>query len=355
MSSARSGWAAILAVMIALAGCRDRSTTSPAGATTTASGSAVGSGSGSAAQAPEYDKDEYVPAEFKTGADRWRDTGVYVDGVFQGLLAFAELPLALEPVWLEVKASAPKRAGTSDTGWRLVKERRYRFTAYLTALGLDLKSVRALHVYGPKFSESIVVTGAELRSNAAAGFMFRFGALVSGKGIPVVPDGFGNGKSPDKISAVMIYVTKPPPELVRNVGLVLDGQVTTGVPYYGTPHRGGVRVYLDDKLVAYIKRQELRMDQATQVPDGDPRWGLFATLRGQGVDVDRVVEGWVVRDEQWHERLTRAELEPMWFSAGMQAKGHLELGDAHVKVQALILRSAPLDPARVPRKDPAEE
>jgi hypothetical protein len=298
------------------------------------------------------DKDEYVPAEFKSGADRWRDTGVYVDGKFVGLLAWAELPLALPIHWEQVKASAPKRYGTSDTGWRWAKERRYLFTDYLRALGLDLATIKEVHVYGPKFSETIVVTGKDLRSKKAEGFQFRFGGMVTGKAIPVVPDDFGNGRSPDKISSVMIYVEKKPPVLERNVGLVLDGEVQEGVPYFGTPLRGGVRVYLDDRLVAYIKRQDLPATGKNAA--GEPEWPLFGYLRSRGVNLDTVAEGWLVRQEKWQEKLTRAELETIGFTAGAQAKGHLELGPTKMKAQSIILRSQPVSAAQVPSPDPEE-
>lgn len=299
------------------------------------------------------DKDEYIPAEFKSGADRWRDTGVYVDGKFVGLLSWAELPLAVKPVWLKVKASAPKRYGTNDTGWRWAKERRYRFRDLVEAYGIDLAKVKEIHVYGPKHSETVIATGKDLRSKAADGFMFRFGGQVSGKAIPVVPDNFGNGRSPDKISSVMIYVEKEPPVLERNVGLVLDGEVQKGVPYFGTPLRGGVRVYMDDRLVAYIKRQDLPEPQQTSAA-GEPQWKLFDYLRSRGVNVDTVVEGWVVRQEKWHEKLSRAELDAIWFEASPQAKGHIELGEKKMKAQSLILRSHPVAMGEVPAPDPEE-
>lgn len=299
------------------------------------------------------DKDEYVPAEFKSGADRWRDTGIYVDGKFMGLLAWPELPLALKPVWVKVKASAPKRYGTADTGWRWAKERRYRFRELMVAMGLDPATIKEVHVYGPRFSETTIVSGKELMSKAADEWYFRFGGMTRGKAIESVPEGLGNGVTPDKVSAVMVYVTKQPPVLDRSVGLVLDGEVQEGVPYFGTPLRGGVRVYKDDRLVAYIKRQDLPMDQANTT-SGEPRWQLYQYLSSRGVDVKDVVEGWVVRDEKWAEQLPQAQLETMWFAAGAQAKGHIELGDAKIKTQALILRSRPVTPAEVPTPDPEE-
>ncbi len=350
----RVTWIAWL-VLCALAAC-GKSSSSPSAQPVAAAPTDAGAAAAPdaiAIQVADDDGDEYVPAEFKAGADRWRDTGIYVDGKFYGLLNWPELPLALKPTWIQVKASAPKRYGTSDTGWRWAKERRYRFRDLVASLGLDLTKVREIHVYGPRFSQTTVVSGKQLRSKLADEWYFRFGGTVRGKAIEQLPDGLGNGVAADKISAVMIYIDKPPPVLDRTAGLVLDGEVQEGVPYFGTPLRGGVRVYKDDRLVAYIKRQDLPVDKANTT-SGEPRWQLFPYLTSHGVDVSDVAEGWVVREEAWKERFDRSQLESMWFAAGAQAKGHIELGDQKVKTQALILRSHPLTPAEVPAPDPEE-
>src|SRR5262245_42357559 len=46
---------------------------------------------------------EWVPAEFKSGAARWKDVGVYLDGKPISFLTFGELPITLKPIWLKVK------------------------------------------------------------------------------------------------------------------------------------------------------------------------------------------------------------------------------------------------------------
>jgi len=305
---------------------------------------------------PDVDHDAYVPAEFKAGADRWRDTGVYFDGKPVGMLSWAELPLSLPVTWVPIKVGEKVRYGhPEDKGWRWGKERRYRFTDYLRAMGIDLASVKEIHVYGPKFSETIIVTGKQLQTKAADGFQFRFGGMVSGKGLPVVPDHFGNGKSPDKISAVMIYSEKKPPTLIRNHGFELDGVVQDGVPYYGEPLRGGVRVYLDDRMVAYIKRQDLPGAQATTTPDGQLHWNLYQVLAGQGVDTSKIVQGWVIRDDERHEQLGKDELATMTFEAGSQAKGSILLGPNKLQAKALAFHSRVVDPSEIPQRDPVDE
>ncbi len=304
----------------------------------------VAAGSGSSA-APE---DEYVPAEFKSGAARWKDSGVYVDGRPVGFLTWGELPIALTPVWVNDKVSAEKRPGTNDPGWRWSKQRFYRFDQYLRAIGVDLRRVKELHVYGPKLSEVHVSSGKELRGPLARRFMFRFGGNTGGKPIPSVPGGFGSPFVGDKISGVMVYIDKTPPTIVRNEGPMLDGVLQTGVPYFGEPLRGGVRVYKDDKLVAIIKRQELPASTATKRDDGQLTWRLSDVLRAQGVTLDGVAQMWVVRNDRRTAAVAGSELAEMTFAASSQAKGGIELGTQRIKANALTLHSRNLRPEDIP-------
>jgi hypothetical protein len=206
---------------------------------------------------PGLDPDSLTTAEHKSGMSRWKDVGVYVDGKPMGFLDWGELPIALKPTWVKDKVSDNKPPGCpieKCPGWKWSQQRFYKFTDYLRAIGVDPATIKMLHVYGPKLSQTIAVTGKELMSKQADGFMFRFGGEVGGKPIPQVPGNFGNGKSPDKINGVMIYIDRKPPIVTRD-GIELDGVPQDGVPYYGEPLRGGVRVYLDDKLATIVKRQ----------------------------------------------------------------------------------------------------
>jgi hypothetical protein len=322
-------------VALALAACGERQLELPAPAVPPA-----------AAEAPAEAPFGWVPAEHKQGSGRWKDTGVYVDGQPVGVLDFAELPIALEPVWIEDVVSAPVKPGRRDPGRRKVKQRHYRFSDYLRAVGVDLAKVRELHVLGPKASETIVVSGDELRRRGRE-LLFRFGGDVSGKAIPVVPDDFGNGKTPDKVGAVMVYVTRKPPILVRNRGLELDGELVTGVPYFGEPLRGGVRVYVDDRLAAVIKRRTL------EGGDAPGRFGLLAFLEGQGVDTSRVVEAWIVRGRRRVERLSGRALAAATFEAAPQAHGQILVGGTPAHVLALHTRRVRRD--ELPRILPDEE
>jgi hypothetical protein len=291
---------------------------------------------------------EWVPNEFKAGMARWKDTGVYLDGKPIAFMSWGELPVSLKPVWVKDKISTNKRPGTNDLGWRWARQRFYRFTDYLKTLGVDIRKVKELHVYGPKFTQTIIATGADLQSPEAQGFMFRFGGNVYGKAIPQVPDEFGNGKTPDKISSVMIYIEKKPPDLVPHEGLFLDGVEQIGVPYFGDPIRGGVRIYLDARLAAIIKRQELDPKQATKSADGELEWKLSDVLAAQGVVTDKVVEVWVIRDEKRQDKLPGSELATLTFQAGAQAKGGVLLG-GKLRANAIHLSTRAIKDDEIPR------
>src|SRR5438067_9777134 len=125
-----------------------------------ASGSAEGGGG---------EDDEGNP--LASGAKKWRDTGVYVDGQPVGVLRFGELPIRLKPVWVEQEHSV--EFGPDDKGPRvgIRPERRYRFIDYLKAVGVDVAKIKEIQVMGPKLPEVIIASGKELRSKKGQSFM----------------------------------------------------------------------------------------------------------------------------------------------------------------------------------------
>jgi hypothetical protein len=343
----------VLAAALGLIGCRDAAP--PA--------SIVAPAPALAARAPApqqqvgrpVNTNDYVPAEFKSGKARWKDTGVYLDGKPVGFLTFGEMPIGLAPTWVKDKVSQNKPPGSTIPAWRWGRQRYYRFNDYLRAIGIDPATVKQIHVYGPKETDTIIATGRDLESARGQEFLFRFGAEVSGKAIPQVPLGFGNGRTPDKISAVMIYVKKTPPVLVPDDGFYLDGRPVDGVPYYGDPARGGVRVYLDDRLVTIIKRQDLDNKDAVIDAKGNGHWGLYAFLNKHGIDTSRVVEAWAIKNDRRTARIGAEQLAALRFSATAQAKGVVTLGDAAIPANAIALHTRALRPDQLPVILPDEE
>ncbi len=293
---------------------------------------------------------DWIPKEHKEGMARWKDTGVYVDGKPVGFLNWGELPAQMPVTGVKDKVSDRKRPGTNDPGWKWAQQRFYKFTDYLKTVGVDIRKVKEIHVYGPKLSQTLIASGKDLQSPKAEGFLFRFGTNTGGKPIPAAPGDFGNGKTADKVTAVMVYITKKPPTLVRNEGLELDGVMQTGVPYYGDPIRGGVRIYLDGKLAAIIKRQELDAKKAVNAgKGGEPVYKLADVFAAQGVDTKKVVEAWLVRDERWEEKISGEDFANLTFSAGAQAKGGVLLGEKKLKANAIMLQTRALAEKEIPR------
>jgi hypothetical protein len=184
--------------------------------------------------------------------------------------------------------------------------------------------------------------------------LFRFGSDVGGKPIPHVPLNFGNGKQPDKMSSMMIYIDKKAPTVTRD-GIELDGVDQEGVPYYGEPIRGGVRIYVDDKLAGIIKRQDLDVKRATKTADGELHWSFGDFLASTGVDASKIVEGWVIHDERRTTRIPWAELHDMTFSAGSKAHGGVMLGPKEIPANAIALHSHVLTDDELPKILPDEQ
>lgn len=304
----------------------------------------AGAGSGSS----------YTPAEFKSGMAKWRDCGVYVDGQPVGFLTFGELPIALKPVFVEDEVSVNKPPGCPECpDCKKSSMRYYRFLDLMAAYGIDVKKVKMIHVLAPKASQTIAATGRDLQTPLAKDFMFRFGSYVGGKPLPHTPEGFGNQETPDKLVSVMIYINRKPPTITPD-GLILDGVEQYGVPYYGEPVRGGIRIYLDDRLATMVKRQELDVKIAKQLPDGLFEWPLQTFLASKGVDTSKVVEGWVIRDDKRTERIPWSELSKMSFTADSQGKGHIALGDKKIIANALALHTRTIKADELPVIRPDE-
>jgi hypothetical protein len=129
---------------------------------------------------------------------------------------------------------------------------------------------------------------------------------------------------------------------VPAVGFVLGNDVQYGVPYYGDPIRGGIRVYLDDRYATVIKRQDLDAKKAQKGPDGELSWELATLLDQQGVDTSKVVEMYVIRDEQRAEKISGEQLATMMFQASAQAKGGILLGPEKLRANALAFHTRAL-------------
>jgi hypothetical protein len=290
-----------------------------------------------------------------SGTGRWRDTVVYVDGKPSGLLRFGELPITLKPVWIDKRVSAEIEPGSHSPGYIIRKERRYRIYDLVVALGVDPMRIKEVQVQGPKTSQVLVATGAELRSEKGKQLMFRFGSITGGKAIPAIPPDFGNRQHFDKISSVMVYVDRKPPTFTENEGLKLDGKDLENVAYYGEPMRGGIRIYRDDRLALQIKKPTLEEAEPVSQDGGLQRYNLLALLTQHHIDTSKVVEGWVIANERRTRKLSRDELAQLTVAMGDHHRNEIRLGNEKFDSESIALHTRHLAATDLPQLLPDEQ
>ena len=265
-----------------------------------------------------------VPAH-GAGRDRWRGGGVYLDGVPIGALRMAELPDGLEPVWETHRKRLPFKAG-EEPRFEETKVARYRVTDYLRALGIRLEDVTEVQLLGARDS-AIVVTRDDLVRHADD-VLFKFAGGNFGKAIPVVRS-IDVGTSFDGMLAMTIYVKKTPPQLTEDQTLVLDGVPQRGIPYYGQPLREGIRIYLDGRMVAVLKRNLIA---GTSI--ASKRWQLGEILTQQGVETGEIDRIELIHDETRSAKLAFSGVD-FAFNAG--ASGEIAVGSQNLPANALAL------------------
>jgi hypothetical protein len=186
--------------------------------------------------------------------------------------------------------------------------------------------------------------------------MFRFGSDVAGKAIPACPGDIGDTNCPDNIRGIAVYVKRRPPE--RKGGyFYLDGERQTGIPYYGTPLRGGVRIYQDGPMVAWVKRHKLEEvgdEIKGKLADGTAGIKFFDFLKTQGVDTGSVKEAWLVHQNKFVKRITRDELVDAVFVAGQRRGGEIVFGDDKIPTNVIALSSQRIAASDIPRPEPHE-
>ncbi len=325
--------------------------------------------------------EEWIPQEHQSGIKKFKTPGIYVDGKLLGILTFGELPLKLPVLWHEEEGAVSFKKGDNGPTTRLIKQRRYSFREYLEAMGVNVKAVKEVHIYGgAKKARATVVRGEMMRKHPK--FSFRFGSDVFGKPIPSCPPGVADGKCPDNLHAVTVYVDKKPPTR-KHGSFYFGAEKVEGIPYYGEPLRGGIRVYLDGPFVAQIKRGKIEpppevTDQAKlktlgadpgtvepaaadaskayriKLPDGAIRYSFYGFLKAEGVDTSKIVEGWLVHRDRRVKKLTGDELEKLLFATATRGSGQILVGPDRVRTNAIALHTKPVNPKDIPVPEPFE-
>jgi hypothetical protein len=325
-----------LFALVACSACREADETGSPSALAKASelSSSLPSSSGQVLTATG---ETWIPNEHKSGDTRWRDSVVYVDGVPIAAIWYGEIPLGLQPVWLDETEQLDFSAGEAPRT-RTTRVRRFRLVEYLERLGVNLRKARVVHLYGGV--RQVAVTSGPALLRVKNQLLFAFGHQGGGKPIIEVPPGLTLNTGIDNIASIAVYIKKKPPTLNEDEDLILNGAPVDGVPYYGPPMRGGIRIYVDDRIAAVIKRNKL--DEVGSLAhfsaDGkELRWGLLDFLRAFRVRVDKLKVGDLIYEEQSVSRFDRAVLEKLYFVASSQGRGQIVVGDERQPVEAIML------------------
>jgi hypothetical protein len=168
------------------------------------------------------------------------DVGVFVDGVQTSVLRYGDLP-TLPSETLEGGAV------------------RYRLFDYVKAIGIAPESIKSIHIHG-NADRIASVEGSELLKEKNR-FQFQFlsgrtGAALARWDI----DGLKNESVVHEIRKVTIYVKKASPliDAKRSCHVGPDGECSDKVPYASGDAVKGTRIYVDGKMVGFVKRRQLQ-------------------------------------------------------------------------------------------------
>jgi len=196
------------------------------------------------------------------------DVGVFVDGVQTSVLRFGDLP---------TMPSETLEGGAV----------RYKLVDYVKAIGVAPESIKSIHLHGN--SDRIAsVEGSELLKEKNR-FQFQF--LSGHTGAAVVrwdTDGLKNEFVVHEIRKVTIYVKKASPliDAKRSCHIGPDGDCSDAVPYAAGDAVKGTRVYLDGKMVGFVKRRQLQDALLMgNTPSGEQKYNVAKLVAQLGVDV----------------------------------------------------------------------
>ncbi|MBX3190124.1 MAG: hypothetical protein KF819_24065 [Labilithrix sp.] len=221
----------------------------------------------------------------KVKRPRFGEATVYVDGRTTGVMRAPELPASL-------------KARVIDLG-EGYKATRYGFVDYATSLGIDVKRVKGMHLYGG--SRVVIVDEAEFKR---VGAKISFSFVQGDRGKPRVhwpAEKINVNSTIDMLTAVAFYVDKVPPHLTpdpnnRGELVMPDGSKIEGkVPYAPAEQGHGTRVYVDGALVGVVKRKKLTDDIVVKTegaPDSEPtKFSLtgFAGKLGKGAEQPKAI------------------------------------------------------------------
>lgn len=221
------------------------------------------------------------------------DAPVYVDGAQVAVLRYGELP--------------PIRALTTETG-----NERFRLYDYLKGIGIAPETVKSVHLHGNQ-DRIGSIEGTELLKEKDR-FVFSF--VSAGAGAPLQRwsgTGLKNEFVVHELRRVTVYVKKPSPPIdpQKQCHVGPDNECSDAIPYANGDVAKGTRVYVDGKMVGYVKRRQVAdaMLVGPAMPDSsDNHYGLAKLVAGLGVDPASIKTTELTAGDDVVARATGAEL-----------------------------------------------
>lgn len=266
------------------------------------------------------------PDNASTRGQGWREPLLYVDGVPRAAFRAAEFPIDIVTTMVPQRRDLDFNAGDSGPRTATYFTPRWNIASYLERVGVPVAKVTGVIFHAGR--GSTFVSGADLRRHRRE---FFFDLTDEGKGFLRIyrPLGFDVNTTYDRYVAMSVFVSKPAPTVDAQDEVVLDGVPIVGVPYYGQPLRGGIRVYVDDTIATVLKRNLLGAAKGE-------RPSLAQTLGGFGVDTQAVRSADLIMGTTRSVRLTGEQFRAAWFASSEQASGTILL-NGETPATALML------------------
>jgi hypothetical protein len=262
----------------------------------------------------------------------FRETWVYVDGAPRGALIFAELPAALPPAWKDDVEGLDFHPGDPGPHEKKIQLLRWRLSDYLRLIGVDLARIKMVYLHGNGY---VAIPGDRFR-RYARGITFDLTGNDLSTSRFYWPTDMPTNTAYDRYAAVSVFIDKPPLTLDEHNNPFIDGVEVMGIPYHGTPERGGFRVYVDNKLAMVVKRNELGATGRIS----NERWDLNKLLAARGVKAQPVAGDLVMARDmnlQRRDRLDAAYVQNLEIGVNAQASGTMLVGKDDRPATALHL------------------
>ena len=270
--------------------------------------------------------------EGSQGFTAFKETWIYVDGVPKGAMLFSELPATLPIAWKDDVIGLDFGPDDPPPHEKKVQLLRWRLADYFSMLGIDLKKITYVYLHGNGY---VAISGDTFRK-FAKDITFDLTGNDLTKSRFYWPKAMKTNAQFDRYAAVSVFIDRPPLDVDIHHTASINGQFVAGIPYHGTPERGGFRVYVDYKLAMTVKRNELgsvgRID--------NEHWDLMKLLESRGVKAKPVAADLILSKAQVTQTRTRVDaayVKHLSLGINSQASGTLLVGKDAKPATALHL------------------